>query len=196
MSNKPKLDPRVRRTRKWLQEALLSLMLTKPFSKISIAEITDHANLSRPTFYLHYKTKEELLIAYLDSIYESFMDDMEQYIDFIAQGKLAVKLYEQVAENATFLRSLIDSEVSNLVMEKMQNYCYDVIKKLFDQEPLKSNHNLTDNVKDFTVSSMAGSTYAMSMQWLKNDMPLSPKEMGELTMRLLRPGMEDVLTNG
>ncbi len=196
MSNKSKLDPRVRRTRKWLQEALLSLMLTKPFSKISIAEITDHANLSRPTFYLHYKTKEELLIAYLDGIYESFMDDMEQYIDFIAQGKLAVKLYEQVAENATFLRSLIDSEVSNLVMEKMQNYCYDVIKKLFDQEPLKSNHNLTDNVKDFTVSSMAGSTYAMSMQWLKKDMPLSPKEMGELTMRLLRPGMEDVLTNG
>lgn len=196
MSNKSKLDPRVRRTRKWLQEALLSLMLTKPFSKISIAEITDHANLSRPTFYLHYKTKEELLIAYLDGIYESFMDDMEQYIDFIAQGKLAIKLYEQVAENATFLRSLIDSEVSNLVMEKMQNYCYDVIKKLFDQEPLKSNHNLTDNVKDFTVSSMAGSTYAMSMQWLKNDMPLSPKEMGELTMRLLRPGMEDVLTNG
>ncbi|MAT44316.1 MAG: hypothetical protein CL609_18445 [Anaerolineaceae bacterium] len=196
MSNKSKLDPRVRRTRKWLQEALLSLMLTKPFSKISIAEITDQANVSRPTFYLHYKTKEELLIAYLDGIYESFMDDMEQYIDFIAQGKLAIKLYEQVAENATFLRSLIDSEVSNLVMEKMQNYCYDVIKKLFDKEPLKSNHNLSDSVKDFTVSSMAGSTYAMSMQWLKTGMPLSPKEMGDLTMRLLKPGMEDVLTNG
>jgi AcrR family transcriptional regulator len=196
MSNKSKLDPRVRRTRKWLQEALLSLMLTKPFSKISIAEITDQANVSRPTFYLHYKTKEELLIAYLDGIYESFMDDMEQYIDFIAQGKLAIKLYEQVAENATFLRSLINSEVSNLVMEKMQNYCYDVIKKLFDKEPLKSNKNLSDSVKDFTVSSMAGSTYAMSMQWLKTGMPLSPKEMGELTMRLLKPGMEDVLTNG
>jgi AcrR family transcriptional regulator len=171
-------------------------MLTKPFSKISIAEITDQANLSRPTFYLHYKTKEELLIAYLDGIYENFMDDMEQYIDFIAQGKLAIKLYEQIAENATFLRSLIDSEVSNLVMEKMQNYCYDIIKKLFDKEPLLSNHNLSDTVKDFTVSSMAGSTYVMSMQWLKMGMPLSPKEMGALTMRLLKPGMEDVLTNG
>jgi hypothetical protein len=67
---------------------------------------------------------------------------------------------------------------------------------LFDKEPLKSNKNLSDSVKDFTVSSMAGSTYAMSMQWLKTGMPLSPKEMGELTMRLLKPGMEDVLTNG
>ena len=103
------MDPRVRRTRKWLQEALLSLMREKAFSKIAIAEITDKAEVSRPTFYLHYKTKEELLMDYLDSIYENFMVDMEQYIEFINQGKMAVKLYEQIQENADYLKPLMDS---------------------------------------------------------------------------------------
>ncbi|MBE0688415.1 MAG: TetR/AcrR family transcriptional regulator, partial [Anaerolineaceae bacterium] len=50
MSTKDSTDLRVRRTRKWLQEALLSLMLKKPFTRISIAEITDQAQVSRPTF--------------------------------------------------------------------------------------------------------------------------------------------------
>lgn len=193
--NKP-LDPRVRRTRKWLQEALLSLLQNKTFSKISIAEITDKAEVSRPTFYLHYKTKEELLIDYLDGIYEAFMKDMVPYIDLLSQGRMAVKLYEQVAENSVFLNPLFDSEISNLIMERMHQYCYDVIKRLFDTLPIKTLPKAFEIKKEIAVASMAGSTYAMSVQWLKMGMPISPEEMGELTMRLLRPGMEDVLRNG
>ena len=98
MSNKESLDPRVRRTKKWLQEALLSLMLQKPFTKISIAEITDKAEVSRPTFYLHYKNKEEVLEDYLDSMYKNFMVDMQPYLDSIIQGKMAVKFFEQIAD--------------------------------------------------------------------------------------------------
>lgn len=195
MSKTFHLDPRVRRTRKWLQEALLSLMLEKPFSKISIAEITDKADVSRPTFYLHYKTKEELLEDYLDGIYATFMDDMEQYIEFIAQGRLAVKLYEQLETHSVFLQSLMESEVSNLLLKKLHNYCLDVITRLFEKGPELPESMVSETVKNIAVSSMAGSAYAMSVHWLQNGMPLSPKEMGDLTMRLIRPGMEDVLLN-
>ncbi len=196
MSTKEKLDPRVRRTRKWLQESLLSLLQKKPFSKISIAEITDQAEVSRPTFYLHYKTKEELLVDYLDGIYEEFMDDMQPFIDSPSQAKMAIKLYEQVQENSIFLNPLIDSEISNLIMERMHKYCYDVIKRLFDRMLIPALPKEYEIRKEIAVASMAGSTYAMSVQWLKMGMPLSPQEMGEITMRLLRPGMEDVLRNG
>ena len=178
MSNKESLDPRVRRTKKWLQEALLSLMLQKPFTKISIAEITDKAEVSRPTFYLHYKNKEEVL---------------EDYLDSIIQGKMAVKFFEQIADQAVFLRSLIDSEVSNLVMNKLHKYCYDVIKQALDQAPYSS---IEDTIWDYVIASIAGSVYAMSIRWLQMDMPHTPKEMGDLTMRLIRPGIREVLTLG
>lgn len=193
MSTKDSTDLRVRRTRKWLQEALLSLMLEKPFTRISIAEITDQAQVSRPTFYLHYRNKEEVLEDYLDSMYKNFMDDMQPYLDSIIQGKIAVKYFEQIADQAVFLRSLIDSEVSNLVMNKLHKYCYDVIKQSLDQVPYPSIEGTTWG---FVIASIAGSLYAMSIRWLQMDMPHTPKEMGELTMRLIRPGILDLLIKG
>ncbi|MBE0687354.1 MAG: TetR/AcrR family transcriptional regulator, partial [Anaerolineaceae bacterium] len=190
---KDSTDLRVRRTRKWLQEALLSLMLKKPFTRISIAEITDQAQVSRPTFYLHYRNKEEVLEDYLDSMYKNFMDDMQPYLDSIIQGKMAVKFFEQIADQAVFLRSLIESEVSNLVMNKLHKYCYDVIKQSLDQAPYPS---MEGTIWDYVIASIAGSVYAMSIRWLQMDMPHTPKEMGELTMRLIRPGIREVLIQG
>jgi AcrR family transcriptional regulator len=193
MSTKDSTDLRVRRTRKWLQEALLSLMLEKPFTRISIAEITDQAQVSRPTFYLHYRNKEEVLEDYLDSMYKNFMIDMQPYLDSIIQGKMAVKFFEQIADQAVFLRSLIDSEVSNLVMNKLHKYCYEVIKQSLSQAPYPS---MEGTIWDYVIASIAGSVYAMSIRWLQMDMPHTPKEMGELTMRLIRPGIREVLIPG
>ncbi|MBW6472129.1 MAG: TetR/AcrR family transcriptional regulator [Anaerolineaceae bacterium] len=193
MSTKDSTDLRVRRTRKWLQEALLSLMLEKPFTRISIAEITDQAQVSRPTFYLHYRNKEEVLEDYLDSMYKNFMIDMQPFLDSIIQGKIAVKFFDQIADQAVFLRSLIDSEVSNLVMNKLHKYCYDVIKQSLDQAPYPSMEGI---IWDYVIASIAGSVYAMSIRWLQMDMPHTPKEMGELTMRLIRPGIRDLLIQG
>lgn len=193
MSTKDSTDLRVRRTRKWLQEALLSLMLEKPFTRISIAEITDQAQVSRPTFYLHYRNKEEVLEDYLDSMYKNFMDDMQPYLASIIQGKMAVKFFEQIADQAVFLRSLIESEVSNLVMNKLHKYCYDVIKQSLDQAPYPS---MEGTIWDYVIASIAGSVYAMSIRWLQMDMPHTPKEMGNLTMQLIRPGIREVLIQG
>jgi len=193
MSNNESQDLRVRRTRKWLQEALLSLMLEKPMSKISIAEITDRAQVSRPTFYLHYRYKEEVLEDYLDSMYRNFMIDMNPHLDSIIQGKMAIKFFEQIGDQAVFLKSLINSEVSSLVMNKLHKYCYDVIKQSLKQAPYMS---IDDTTWDFVIASIAGSVYAMSIQWLQSDMGSSPKEMGELTMRLIRPGIREILIQG
>jgi len=193
VSMKNSRDLRVKRTRKWLQEALLFLMLEKPFSKISIAEITDKAEVSRPTFYLHYRSKDEVLEDYLDSMYTNFMVDMETNLESIIGGKMAIKLYEQIFDQAVFLRSLIDSEVSNLVVHKLHQYCYEVIKKSLDQSLFPG---CDDTTWDFVIASIAGSVYAVSVQWLQMDMPMSAKEMGELTMQLIRPGVREVLMSG
>jgi AcrR family transcriptional regulator len=168
-------------------------MLEKPFSKISIAEITDKAQVSRPTFYLHYHSREEVLEDFLDSMYTNFMVDMEPNLESIIGGKMAIKLYEQISDQALFLRSLIDSEVSNLVVHKLHQYCYEVIKKSLDQALFPGCDDIT---WDFVIASIAGSVYAMSVRWLQMDVPLLPKEMGELTKQLLRPGVREVLMSG
>jgi AcrR family transcriptional regulator len=55
------LDPRVRRTRQLLQQALGKLLEQKEFEKISVQDIADTATLNRATFYDHYTDKFALL---------------------------------------------------------------------------------------------------------------------------------------
>src|SRR6202140_2130928 len=56
-----KLDPRIRRTRKLLQDALRKLLAEKEFDKISVQDITEAATLNRATFYAHHADKFALL---------------------------------------------------------------------------------------------------------------------------------------
>jgi AcrR family transcriptional regulator len=56
-------DPRVRRSRHMLFEALIKLLNQKEFNDISIQEIADEAKLNRATFYLHFPDKNALLQA-------------------------------------------------------------------------------------------------------------------------------------
>src|SRR5580700_7828712 len=56
-----RLDPRIRRTRQLLQDALRRLLQEKEFDKITVQDITEAATLNRATFYAHYPDKFALL---------------------------------------------------------------------------------------------------------------------------------------
>ena len=55
------VDPRIRRTRHLLQQALEKLLEGKEFENISVQDITEAATLNRATFYDHYPDKFALL---------------------------------------------------------------------------------------------------------------------------------------
>ena len=56
-------DPRQKRTRKLLQDALRKLLQERPFEEILVQDITDRATLNRATFYDHYTDKFGLFEA-------------------------------------------------------------------------------------------------------------------------------------
>ena len=55
------LDPRIRRTRQLLQQALGKLLENKEMDKISVQDIAEAATVNRATFYDHYADKFALL---------------------------------------------------------------------------------------------------------------------------------------
>ena len=55
------LDPRVWRTRQFLQQALKELASEKGFQSITVQDITQRAGINRSTFYAHFQDKYELL---------------------------------------------------------------------------------------------------------------------------------------
>ncbi|MCX6083121.1 MAG: TetR/AcrR family transcriptional regulator [Chloroflexi bacterium] len=65
MSSNPlveeRVDPRIRRTRGMLGQALSDVLAEKNFQGISVQDITEKAGVNRTTFYLHFPDKYALL---------------------------------------------------------------------------------------------------------------------------------------
>ncbi len=78
---KKSTDPRAQRTRRWLQAALRDLMEKKSYQKIKISEIVTKAEVARPTFYLHYASKDELLLSLFDDIFSGFRVALRAELD-------------------------------------------------------------------------------------------------------------------
>ena len=55
------VDPRVKRTRQLLQQALLELVQEKRFASITVQDIAERATLNRATLYAHFEDKYHLL---------------------------------------------------------------------------------------------------------------------------------------
>src|SRR4030065_709381 len=56
-----KVDPRIKRTRQLLQQALMDLMREKSFQAIPVHDIAEGATVNRVTFYAHFEDKYALL---------------------------------------------------------------------------------------------------------------------------------------
>src|SRR5262245_29567210 len=54
-------DPRVKRTRKLLQDAFVALLAEKSFHAISVQDIAERATVNRATFYAHFEDKYALM---------------------------------------------------------------------------------------------------------------------------------------
>ena len=54
-------DPRVKRTRRLLQQAFFEILQEKSFTSISIQDITERATVNRGTFYAHFADKYALM---------------------------------------------------------------------------------------------------------------------------------------
>jgi AcrR family transcriptional regulator len=82
------LDPRIRRTRELLQQALAKLLETKEFEKISVQDIADLATVNRATFYDHYPDKYALLGCMVGSRFQQLLAERELQFDGTCGGAL------------------------------------------------------------------------------------------------------------
>lgn len=104
--NPSTFDPRVRRTRKLLLQALAELLAEKSFLSISVQDIAARATVNRATFYAHFEDK-----------YAMFESLIREGI----QGYLESKLPMDGPLNATNLKLLIQTVIE--YMGKLNSRC-------------------------------------------------------------------------
>lgn len=83
-------DRRSRRTAMALQHSLVELLLEKPLGDITISELTAAADVSRTTFYLHYRNINDLFAQMENNIYLQFEQIIHRSMT-VEQGLLHVE---------------------------------------------------------------------------------------------------------
>jgi AcrR family transcriptional regulator len=74
-------DPRIRRTRRLLQDSLRTLLQQKPLDEILVQEITDAAEVNRATFYDHYGDKFDLFNELIGADFQKLLEERNVCFD-------------------------------------------------------------------------------------------------------------------
>jgi AcrR family transcriptional regulator len=202
MTEHSQRDRRVRRTRRALQKALISLILEKGFDSVTIEEITDRADLGRTTFYLHFKDKEDLLMQAIDSISEDFIEQhgillnkvkdpqsVLSQIQLNLDESIIYNIFAHARDNADLYKVVLRGEGSARASARFLNIIKnEAIRRMKDIEELESKVP----VEVFSVF-FSGTLMALVTWWLEEDQPYAIKDMVQYYQQLLMFGALDTL---
>jgi AcrR family transcriptional regulator len=179
-------DMRARRTRKWLQTALIELMTEKPFQDIQITELTARAQVSRAAFYLHFRSKEELLLSHVDIIFDEFHAEV---LREIADGKgdrkhFSILLFQYWERYADTLRLVIEAGDPDILLERLKTY----VRVMITEVGAKTRTPARDpRLRELITGYVTGGAYMLLTQWVTQTMPFSAEQMGLLFSALTAP---------
>ena len=74
-------DRRIAKSQSAIQTAFLDMLLEEGFDAITVKELTERANISRKTFYLHYVDKYDLLNGIVDEMLRQLTEICEKKKD-------------------------------------------------------------------------------------------------------------------
>lgn len=88
------MDLRERKTKRAIKDAFLQLRAKKPLERITIKELSDIAEISKATFYLHYKDIYDLSEQLQNEVVQDIMGVVSQdEAAFVDMEQMAKKLY-------------------------------------------------------------------------------------------------------
>jgi AcrR family transcriptional regulator len=182
-------DPRVKRTRKLLQQAFKELMEEKDIASISIGEITDRATVNRATFYAHFPDKYVLL----DSIVrESFQQRLAQYLPSAPVWGVE-SLRALVRTTLDFMGEFHrrcqheDSQFNPLMEQAIQQELAEVLLRWLKQT--RGAWTRPGLRKDLVASVISWAIFGPAAQCGRNERPSTIEEMTDQILLVITEGL-------
>ena len=180
-------DPRIRRTRRMLGEALIELSLEKGFDNVTIQDVTDRADIAYRTFFRHYRDLNTLLIEAFETRMNDWRDELtpfkpvtgESDARYTAARESGRRVFEYVEANQDLFLVVFGPNGCRSVEELIFDYSRERTKDRF--EALNRSDIETEIIAEVAITA----TFGLVKWWLTNDGPVSPARMGEVFARLI-----------
>lgn len=123
MKNSNRIDRRTIYTVNVIKDSFLELIQDKPYSKISIKEICKVADISRSTFYLHFKSINDVLNAILDNAIKMTSPDYLKIsnfsIDYLKENESLIPACQRVGSSEKYRKLLLDPELTEYIVGRI-----------------------------------------------------------------------------
>jgi AcrR family transcriptional regulator len=180
------LDRRVRRTRKLLHDAFISLAIEKGYEKTTIQDILDRADVGRSTFYAHYRDKAALLTTSFDDMHEQLQ---RQLADMPSSTPIdvalpAALLFEHAYRNQRVYRALCGHQGGAVVQRHLRSLIGDLLRKHLRPEFSGSDTEVpADIAAEFYTSAALG----LLVWWIAHDFCNGPTWLATTYRALAHP---------
>lgn len=153
-----KSDLRVQKTERLLRQSLKTLMEQKPYTAITVKELSDLAQINRGTFYLHYDNIPDMV----HKLEKEFLDGMDEEVynkrsidDLKRDPFLRYKdILEYSSENSTLFLMLTGDNGSSSFKRRFKDLMYD---RLYSTWLELYNNKDEDEMHFFLEYALAGS---------------------------------------
>ncbi|MFC0271461.1 TetR/AcrR family transcriptional regulator [Metabacillus herbersteinensis] len=168
------MDRRIGKFQEAIKKAVIELMTEKKFDDITIQDISDRANVSRGTIYLHYLDKFDLL----DKLIEEHINELRELcesaseMDFIDANLI---WFEYLESHYLFFTTMLASKGAPSFRSQFHQFLIEEFKDEVDITKGKNRGLNEDVVLQFIVTSYVG----IVEWWFKNERPYSPQVMAE-----------------
>lgn len=184
----PKLDPRVRRTRKLLESSLRELLREKSYDDISVGDIAERATVNRATFYAHFLDKQDLATTMLREDLETAL-----LVGFIDRGPLtAERLVAVATAYFQFMGRTLGQcpkrgdELCAHIGPTLQAGLQDFLSTWLEHDPA-GLRPFRGASRDAIVTVLSWSLYGAAQRWSHNHKKISAEESARETVALLLP---------
>ena len=169
-----------------LVKALVSVMEREPLDRITVTEIVDACEVTRPTFYRYFKDKYDLVNWHFENLAQKSFRQMGVSLS-LREG--FTRKFQLMLEERVFFTSAFSSQAQNCLIdydyECIYHFYRDVIRK-------KGEHFLTPDI-DFLLRMYCHGSIYMTAEWAKKNMPLSPETIVENLLDALPPKLYELL---
>jgi AcrR family transcriptional regulator len=189
------LDRRIQRTRPLLQEALFHLIIERGYEGITIADITERANLGRTTFYLHYRDKEDLLQESIKTLLHELHLDVElETGEPCTSYMVSIRIFQHVARRQQLYQAMLKEAGPTRTLEDvMRTYFTELCQRFLLGDLLKMG-NLPGMSSEILAVHAAGSLLGLLSWWLNQEVSLSAEDMGTIYCQLMAKENGDLLS--
>lgn len=186
-----KTDPRVVKTRTNLKKALVKLMRHYKIENISVQKITETADITRGTFYLHYKDKQDFITRAMGEVLDEFFDsvlidgsDFFTGVDTSIQVFSLNRAFKYIENEAEVFDVLLNTDENELFSDQLYRRLEKYLKKFaveLDEEFV--DLGVPENLQiSFVVSAELG----VIKHWLHDGMIYTPHYMTQSLAKMLK----------